>query len=198
MDVENPQRWMALGVFWHPRDVVGIAFLRILSRSFIAPRRITLSQNYHKTNRYSLARGPNFSLIWKQFGHSFGVQPLAMDASTTMLSSRPSNAVASWSRRISSAECAVRDRSVRLPLRRKRERKRKMWYPPFQREETIRDFASVFYSHDDVCPEGRKSVILLPLPGRKIFRLLSGWSTITWMKCGVQNRLRDYELLRWS
>lgn len=75
MDVENPQRWMALGVFWHPRDVVGIAFLRILSRSFIAPRRITSSQNYHKTNRYSLARGPNFSLIWKQFGHSFGVQP---------------------------------------------------------------------------------------------------------------------------
>jgi len=125
VDVENPQRWMALGVFWHPRDVVGIAFLRILSRSFIAPRRITSSQNYHKTNRYSLARGPNFSLIWKQFGHSFGVTTLVMDASTTMLSSRPSSAVASWSRRISSAECAVRDRSVRfLFVEREREKEK--------------------------------------------------------------------------
>ena len=124
--MENPQRWMALGAFWHPRDVVGIAFLRILSWSFIAPRRITSSQNYHKTDRYSLAQGPNFSLIWKQFGHSFSVTTLAMDASTTMLSwSRPSNAVASWSRRISSAERAIRDRSVRfLFVEREREKEK--------------------------------------------------------------------------
>lgn len=201
IDAENPQRLTALGAFQHPRDVVGVVFLKILSWSFIAPRRITSSQNYRKTDRCSLARGPNFSPIWKQFGHSSGVTTLAMDASTTMLStSRPSSAVASWSRRISFAERTVRDRSVCF-LSVEREKERKMWYPSSQREETIRDFASVFCSRDDVRPEGRKSTVtLLPLPGRKIFRLLLGsvdgqrWHE---RKTTCKIDCADYELFRW-
>jgi len=156
-----------LRTFRYLRDVVGVTFL---SQSFITPRYTTSSYKNYRRGRSLFARAGD--RIFLRSENSSTIHPV-LRPSSWMLQPRCYRradrrvAVASWSRRISSAERAVRDRSVRFLST-----EREMYLSVFSRK-TSRDFVPVFRAMN-VCPEGRNSdVTLLPLPERRIFLLLS-------------------------
>lgn len=151
------QRLRILEVFEYSRDVAGVA---PLIRSFIAPYYLVLALSH---DRSVFARMPNFSPLWKQSDHSFGLPGLDVDTH---------DAIGEQTPRVQSRL------GVAASRRRKREReidRRRFLSPPrcvylfFSREERDEIFCFGAGSYYDVRPEGTYRFHLVALTWKKNF-----------------------------